>query len=83
MANDNLKAKLAEYDAAYAKNCEKVPARQNLPEQVLIMNVILDFQDSILTLVVCNLLCTVAVSGQCVCMLVSQLLKSPTNVTVT
>ena len=33
MANDNLKAKLAEYDAAYAKNCEKVPARQNLPEQ--------------------------------------------------
>ena len=33
MANDNLKAKLAEYEAAYAKNCEKVPARQNLPEQ--------------------------------------------------
>ena len=33
MANDNLKAKLAEYDAVYAKNCEKVPARQNLPEQ--------------------------------------------------
>ena len=33
MANDNLKAKLAEYDAAYTKNCEKVPARQNLPEQ--------------------------------------------------
>ena len=89
--NEKIQAELAEYNADVEKAIAKFPERPHLPEQRYILHLILKelimlmksaSQVYILTLVVFNLLCIVVVSGQCVCMLVSPLLKNPTNVIV-
>lgn len=89
--NEKIQAELAEYNADVEKAIAKFPERPHLPEQRLYTPLDIegtDYADEIasqvyiLTLVVFNLLCIVVVSGQCVCMLVSPLLKNPTNVIV-
>ena len=81
--NEKIQAELAEYNADVEKAIAKFPERPHLPEQRLYTPLMKSAsQVYILTLVVFNLLCIVVVSGQCVCMLVSPLLKNPTNVIV-
>ena len=92
MAYENLKAQIAEYNKLCDERSAKTPERQNLKYNRVYTPVDIEGFDyerdlgmpaNSLILVVYNLLCTVAVSGQCVCTQVSQLLKNPTNVTVT
>ena len=77
MANETLKAGfdayMAKADAASAK----------FPERALIMKKTSAFLENIPSPVAYSRPCTVANSGPCVCMLVSPLLKNPTNVIVT
>lgn len=92
MANETLKAGFDKYMAGVEAKLAKNPERANLEPNRLYTPLDIEgfdyekdlgFLVNILTLVVYNLLCIVAVSGPCVCMLVSPLRKNPTNVIVT
>ena len=88
---EKIQAGLAEYNASVEKTVARFPERGHLPEQRLYTPLDIEGTDyteemvslvCILILVVFSLLCIVVVSGQCVCMQVSPLLKNPTNVIV-
>ena len=87
MAYENLKAQIAEYNKLCDEKSAKTPERQNLKYNRVYtpvdMNVIWVCLANSLTLVAYNLLCTVVVSGQCVCMQASLQQKNLTNVTAT
>lgn len=89
MSNESLKAKLDAYNAEYAKQVAKHPERVGLKHKNLYTPLDLDGFDyektsvsraNIHIPVAYSPPCTVAVSGPCVCMLVSPPLKNPTNV---
>ena len=85
MANETLKAGfdayMAKADAASAKFPERcIPLWIS---KALIMKKTSAFLENIPSPVAYSRPCTVANSGPCVCMLVSPLLKNPTNVIVT
>ena len=88
MAYENLKAQIAEYNKLCDEKCAKTPERQNLKYNRVYTPVDIEGFDyervaNSLILVAYNLLCTVVVSGQCVCMQASLQLKNLTNVTAT
>ena len=79
MAYENLKAQIAEYNKLCDEKSAKTPERQNLKYNRVYTPVDIEGFDYERD----NLLCTVAVSGQCVCMQASLQLKNLTNVTAT
>lgn len=91
MANETLKAGFDKYMAGVEAKLAKIPNVQTLSptgstplstSKASTMRRILASLVNILTLVVYNLLCIVAVSGPCVCMLVSPLRKNPTTLSL-